>query len=218
MSWQSALEQVLQTTYDSLEHSNVKWAVVGSTATALQGCQISPHDIDLLTATPEEVYRFAEFMSPFTPPKCKTSYGMSREFYSSEQLLVWAGPFLGCRWRYARWYVDDFEVEVAHLTALEGHSSSHDGTGIWETGPELWQHIQRVSFAGYQVPVSPLEIQLETCLRRGKTARGKSLEPRIDEIIKRFKKDGYDEELLHRSLADRHLEAFKRLMQEAEEA
>jgi hypothetical protein len=122
---------------------------------------------------------------------------------------------LGCTWHYAKWYID-FEVEVAHLTALDGHSSSHDGTGIWETGPELWRHIRRVPFVGYQVPVAPLEIQLETCLRRGKTARGKSLKERIDEIIKRFKKDGYDEELLCQSLTDKHLKAFKRLMREAE--
>jgi hypothetical protein len=68
------------------------------------------------------------------------------------------------------------------------------------------------------VPFAPLEIQLETCLRREKTARGQSLEKRIDETIKRFKKDGYDKELVHKSLADKHLKAFKRLMREAEKA
>jgi hypothetical protein len=50
MSWQSVLEQVLQITYESLERNEARWAIIGSVASVLHGCLISPNDVDFLAA------------------------------------------------------------------------------------------------------------------------------------------------------------------------
>ena len=199
MIWRSALEQVLEVVYDSLERDGVRWAIVGSVATALQGCQIVPNDIDVLTFNPDGVYSFAELMSIYTPSKCDYEPG-DDNWRSSKELAVAADT-----WHFGRWYVDGFKVEVAHIATSEGYLSD-GGAGIWEAGPEIWPHIRGVPFAGYQVPVVPLEIQLQTNLDRG-------LEDRVNEMIAIFQKNGYERALIQKCLATRHQEAFRNLIQ-----
>ena len=210
MGWQSALKQVLETVYYSLERDRVRWAVIGSVASALQGCQVSPNDIDILTVKPEGVYRFTEWMSVFAPSECEYPPG-DANWRSSKELPVSADPDpYGYAWHFARWYVDGFRVEVAHILAPEGSPTSTDGAGIWEAGPEIWPHVRDVCFEEYQVPVVALEIQLETNLRRG-------LEDRVEEILAILQQDGYDRALIQRSLSSEHLEVFERLVQEQQD-
>lgn len=207
MHWQSALEQVLEIIYTPLDHDRVRWAVIGSVASVLQGCQISPNDIDILAFNPQGVYCVAELMAGYAPPTCEYPLG-DIEWRSSEALPVSAGPDeYGFTWHFARWFVDDFRVEVAHIVAPEGFPTSNDGAGIWEAGPEIWPFIRTQPFAGYQLPVVPLEIQLETNLSRG-------LENRVGEIVAVFQENGYDCALIQKSLAKRHLKVLEGLMQE----
>ncbi len=198
MVWRPILKQVLAVVYDSLERDKVRWTILGSTATALQGCRVVPNDIDILTFSPDGVYSFAELMSVYTPPKCDYEPG-DDNWRSSKELAVSADT-----WHFGRWYVDGFKVEVAHIAASEGYSSD-GGTGIWEAGPEVWPHIRSVPFAGYQVPVVPLEIQLQTNFDRG-------LDDRINEIIIIFQNNGYNSALIQKCLATKHQEAFRNLM------
>lgn len=206
MSWRSVLEQVLEISYDSLERDEVRWATVGSVASVLHGCQISPNDIDILAAKPEGAYRFAELMSAYAPPKCEYPPG-DANWRSSEELSVASGPDPdGFMWHFGRWYVDSFKVEIAHIVAPEGYPTSSESAGIWEAGPEIWPYLRDVPFAGYQVPLVPLEIQLETNLRRG-------LKDQVEEIIAVFQRDGYDRALIQKSLSSEHLKTFETLMQ-----
>ena len=206
MSWQSALERVLKITYDSLGRDETRWAIIGSVASVLHGCQIFPNDIDFLAIKPEGVYRVAELMSAYAPLKCEYPPG-DDNWHSSAELPVTSGPdSYGFTWHFARWYVDGFKVEIAHIVAPEGHPTSSDGAGIWEAGPEIWPYVRYVPFAGCQVPVVPLEIQLETNLSRG-------LENRVDEIIAIFQENGYDCALIQKSLTNEHWEVFENLMQ-----
>lgn len=62
MSWQQALEVVLQTIHSPLERDQLRWAVIGSVASTLQGCPFVPRDIDLLTISPEGVRQIAQLM------------------------------------------------------------------------------------------------------------------------------------------------------------
>jgi len=201
LHWRPVLEQVLEIIYAPLEQ--VRWAVIGSVASALQGCQISPNDVDVLAFNPQIVYRFAELMAGYAPPTCEYPLG-DIKWRSSEALPVSAGPDeYGFTWHFARWFVDDFRVEVAHIVAPEGVPTSNDGAGIWEAGPEIWPFIRTLPFASYQLPVVPLEIQLETNLSRG-------LENRVDEIVAVFQKSGYDRALVQKSLSKEHWEMFER--------
>lgn len=177
--------------------------MIGSVASVLQGCQISPNDIDILAFNSQIVYRFAELMAGYAPPTCEYPLG-DIEWRSSEAFPVSAGPDeYGFTWHFARWFVDDFRVEAAHIVAPEGFPTSNDGAGIWEAGPEIGPLIRTQPFAGYQLPVAPLEIQLETNLGRG-------LENRVDEIVAVFQKSGYDRALVQKSLSKEHWEMFER--------
>ena len=96
-------------------------------------------------------------------------------------------------WHFGRWLVAGLKVEIAHIRAPEGFPTSKDGAGIWEAGPEIWPHLRRMPFAGHEVPVAPLEIQLETSLGRG-------LEERVAAITAVLRNQGYERELLERAL------------------
>ena len=206
MPWESTLQQVLDCSYAGLERAQIRWAVIGSPASALQGCRIVPRDIDILVMAPEYVRRFAEFMTSYTPPVCAHSTDED-DWHSSREYPVDAGPDdYGFVWHFARWYVDGFKVEVAHILPPEGFPTASSGAGIWEAGSEIWPHVKRIPFAGYQVPVVPLEIQLETNLTRG-------LRERVQAIITVFQERGYDPTLARRSLRSSHREAVEKLIQ-----
>ena len=194
MVWKSILEQVLALVYEPLEREGIRWTVLGSVATALQGCAVTPNDLDLLTFTPGGVYRVAELMAPHAPAVCELS-NEDEAWFSSAALPVSSGPDpFGFSWHFGRWHVDGFKVEVAHITPPDRFPASADGAGIWEAGREVWPHVRRVPFAGYQVPVVPLEIQLHTSMSRG-------LESRVEAIATTLEAQGHDTALLKLALS-----------------
>ena len=201
MTWKMALEMVLSHAHSLFTGDEPRCAVIGSAASALQGCEVSPRDIDLLAIQPGVVYRFAELMTAHTPPRCEHPPGHA-DWLSSVELPVSAGPDdYGFVWHFGRWLVESVKVEMAHIVAPEGFPTSEDGAGIWEAGPEIWPHLRRVSFACYQVRVVPLEIQLETSLQRG-------LEERLAAIQAVLQTEGADSGLLQRALSTTHLARF----------
>ena len=205
MDWQRVLEDVLGRVHPLLGQDESRWVVVGSVATVLQGCELTPGDIDVLAYRPEGVQRFAERMAACTPPRCE--HGTDHEdWYSSQEHLLSVGPDdYGFYWHFGRWFIEGVKVEIAHLTPPEGFPLSESGAGIWEGGAEIWPHVREVDFAGYRVPVVPLEIQLETSLGRG-------LEARVAEIVRVLRARGYDRDLIERSLRAKHQERFEALM------
>src|SRR6185436_10882364 len=169
MSWQTAREIVLQNVYAPLEAEQLRWAVIGSVASTLQGCRFEPGDIDLLTSEPNTVLRLAELMRPYAPPRSPSPPGVE-DWLSSQEMPVSIGPDPGGSvWHFTRWLIDGAKVEAAHIRPPEGFSPSQPGAGIWEAGPELWPHIQSAAFAGRTFPVAPLEIQLQTNRARGRS-------------------------------------------------
>ena len=205
MSWKLALNAVLDVARPLFERDEPVCAILGSVATALQGCRTSPRDIDLLAIEPEYVSRFAQLMSSYTPKQCEHPVGHD-QWLSSEGLPVSAGPDdYGFFWQFGRWKVLGMKVEIAHITAPEGFPTSAEGAGIWEAGPEIWHYLRYVSFADLRVPVVPLEIQLETNLQR-------DLDERAAEIISVLRSSGWDRDLIQKALAGEHLQVFERLV------
>lgn len=203
--WQRALEAVLGLAQPLFAGDELPCAVIGSVASALQGCQVSPRDIDLLAVEPEAVYRFAELMSAHAPACCEHPPGHPEWLSSAEAPLSTGPDTWGFVWHFGRWIVDGVTVEMAHIQAPEGFPTSEDGAGIWEAGPEIWPHLRCMPFAGLRVPVVPLEIQLQTNLSRG-------LEERAAEIIAVIQMHGYDRELVERALTAEHLQDFEASM------
>ena len=61
IAWHSTLKKVLELVRDFVNEDaavNFQSMIIGSSATALQGCNV-PNDIDILTVEPAGVYRFA---------------------------------------------------------------------------------------------------------------------------------------------------------------
>ena len=204
MSWQSALTKTLDTTYDRAQSEELEWVVVGSVATALQRCRVTPHDIDIITRVPEHVFRFAELMRPFAAKECAAESPENGPWWSTEEKPVFVGSYWDLDWHYAAWDIDDSLVSVVHVVAPGGHPGFRDTGGVWECDPSIWPRIKSVTFGGRAVPVVPLEIQLETNMARGYTFSGESLEGRIAEMIRVLTEEGSDRSLLEWALRDEH--------------
>ncbi|MBN1483678.1 MAG: hypothetical protein JXA37_03065 [Chloroflexia bacterium] len=206
MDWRSALETVLQVVSEPLARERARWAVVGSVASALQGCPVQPGDIDFLALEPAGVYRFAELMAAYTPARWDEPVDAPGWRSSAEKPLSVGPDDYGFFWHFARWFIDGVKVEIAHIAPPEHLPTSADAAGIWEAGPEIWPHLRQVAFAGYSLPVAPLEIQLQTNLQRG-------LAERAQQIVDLFARQGYDAALLQRSLSAANREAFERMLE-----
>ena len=205
MAWERALDTVLRVAPPLFDGGERRCAVIGSAASALQGCRVSPRDLDLLAIRPEELARFAELMWAYTPKYCDHPTDHADWLSSHDKPLSIGPDDYGFEWHFGRWLVDGVKVEMAHISAPEGFPMSADGAGIWEAGPEIWPHVCKVPFGGRAVPVVPLEIQLETCLCRG-------LEDRAVEIISVLQRDGYDHKLIEKALRQERMAGFEAMM------
>jgi hypothetical protein len=199
-NWDIVLAEVIGAAYDAMRRSRCDWALIGSAATAVQGCPVVPRDLDFLTAEPRGVYHFAETLQPWAPSG-ESAPAAGEEWYSTAEQPVHSAldPY-GFHWHFGRWLIEGLKVEVAHLEAPAGFPLSPSGAGIWEAGPEIWPHIKSVSFAGFPLPVVPLEIQLQTAIQRG-------LDERIAAIVAFLHQHGADHKLLGQSLAADHRES-----------
>jgi hypothetical protein len=212
MSWRSALAKLLETTYDWARTEGLDWTVVGSGATALQGCQVSPHDLDVITRVPEHVFRFAELMHPFAARECAAESPENGPWWSTAETPVYVGSYWGLDWHYACWDINEFLVSVVHVVAPGGHPGFRGSGGVWECDPRVWPHIKTAGFVGQPVPVVPLEVQLETIMARGTDFEGRSLEPRLVEMVRVLRQTGYDRSLLEWALRDEHIRRFDALI------
>ena len=212
MAWQGTLRTVLEYVYDPLEKESVGWAVVGSTATALQECRLTPHGLNVLAQEPAGVHRFAELLRPFAAADSpEVRQGMGDVCLSTPSVPVQIWREWGSLWHGARFVINGGGVGVAHIAAPQVREFNDRGI-VWENGPALWRHLRRVAFAGYSVPVVPLEFQVGTNLDRGRTKHGEDCMGRVREIARVFRENGYDRALLEWALDADHLARFDEIM------
>lgn len=205
-AWMKVLVVFLDKAYLSLERSRRRWAVIGSTASALQGCQIVPKDLDIIVEDPSTALFINQLMVEFLAGPSQVKSFLEETdgdlWLSSREKPICEGPDQwGFTWVFARWLVHDVRVEIAHITPPEGFLQKRDG--IWEAGPEVWPYVKKATFRDFHVPVIPLEIQLETNYSR-------QIRERVNEIIRILKKNSYNEELLKRALSKQHEAEFRK--------
>jgi hypothetical protein len=205
MPWQDALRTVLEYTYDTLEKEGAGWAVVGSTATTIQGCRLSPHGLNISVEHPRWVYRFAELLASFAAAEHAED-----SLPTTSAVSVNAFTECGYFWHSAGWQIAGFDVGVAHIADPKGREF-YDGM-VWECGPLLWPRVRRVAFAGYLVPVVPLEFQVGTNMTRERTKYGEDPFGRVLEIARVFRTAGYDRALLEWALRADHLARFDTIL------
>lgn len=165
----------------------LKWAVVGSMATAIQGCDIIPGDIDIWISRNLDVEKTVNCFKEFLPED-STVRSMNDNWLSSNKQPIVTFQIGDSNWTFGRVYMNNFKIDIAHAVPHEKISYTQ-GAGIWENGPDISSLIKLAHINGHAVPVVPLEVQLQTNFSRGK-------ENRIVEIIKIFRTEGYDQELL----------------------
>lgn len=198
-NWQQVLKTLLEAVAGP-ESRQIQWLVIGSVAAALQGVSVSPRDLDLLFRHRDGLAWLTQSMAPFTPADTPADSWVSTV---SEPIRTetFAGYF---RWHKAIWTISGMTVDATAIENL-GMPDGLNGPGAWEGGEHVWACAREVAFAGYAVPVSLLEIQLEAQYRRGLTER-------IEAILDALHVQGPDIQLLGMVLAEKHLaDALHRL-------
>lgn len=198
-SWENALAKVCEIYYKS--NKTIDWIIVGSVGSVLQGCKMEPGDIDIYVKDNEGVSQFAEILKEFSlPTKCESRDSSVWMSSIEEPVFNETFPF-GFSWSKARWKIDGFDVEVVHISNSAGIPDSTTGDGIWEGGQYIWSHSKQVKFGDYSIPVVPLEIQLESNLRRNR-------QDRVDSIITKLNETGHDKKLIEKALSTKNLSYF----------
>ncbi|MCR8656632.1 hypothetical protein [Paenibacillus endoradicis] len=203
MGWDNALETFCELYYKS----NLKcdWILVGSVSSVLQTAQMIPNDIDIYVKNKEDVSKLASLLSTYSITKKS-----ERSYFESEWLSSVEDPYFtqtfpsGFTWTKGKWMINQFNVEVVHIADSAGIPDSDTGEGIWEGGKYIWSLATHVEFRNYNIPIVPLEIQLESNLRRNR-------QDRVDTIIHTMKNCGYNNELLKKALSHNHYDRFKEL-------
>ena len=198
-TWKSALSKVCEVYFQS--NTKIDWILVGSVGSVLQGCKMEPGDVDIYVKHKESVSQFAELLNDFSLPS-KSENRHVNDWVSSKEEPIFNQTFpSGFTWTKGRWNINGFNVEVVHIADSAGIPDSLSGDGIWEGGQYIWSHFKNVRFGEYTIPTVPLEIQLESNLRRNR-------QDRIDSILDAINKNGYDEELIKKALSSQNLSYF----------
>jgi len=191
--WRTALVTVVERIDRPCQLAGVEWALAGSAATALQGCSLTPRDIDILLRAPGGVDRLSRLMERYAPLATNEKVGTEGWVSSRTMPIADENDPDGFHWHWARWLVKGVKVEAAHIRAPNG-AQGHE-PGIWENGPEIWSLHRLTRLGPHSIRVPPLEVQLATCARRG-------LATRVEAIIEVLLRDGVDGDLLRRCLAE----------------
>lgn len=198
-NWEKALSKICEIYFNT--ESRMDWILVGSVGSVLQGCDMTPGDIDIYVKDQESVGQFAELLQSYSLPS-KVGEKHDENWLSSIEEPIFTQTFpSGFTWTKGRWKIEGVDVEVVNISNSAGIPDSQTGDGIWEGGKYIWDLYKKVSFGPYTIRTVPLEIQLESNYRRQR-------QERIDAIIKAMKTYGYDEELLKKSLSSKHLLEF----------
>jgi len=190
----NTLTIVLNKMAQPLQKKKIDWVIIGSLSSKLQGCAVEPKDIDILVKDAKSVAIVANYFTDyFVEESQNKSITEKNEKWRStvtkpvdESVDEW-----GFKWVFARWDINNYEIEIAHITPPEGKELWTKG--IWEAGPGVWKYIKAIDKFNHSIPVIPLEIQLETNMGRGLTQR-------VDGILKVFKEKGYDKDLIKQAL------------------
>ena len=194
--WRMALQHAVV----RLADTRIEWLVIGSAASALQGVEIEPRDVDLLLRTREDLMAFARKMHGLTPSSPEAPLSVE-DWRSSQAQPIKTETFPGAfTWHKAAWDIEGVRLDA---TAIEnnGVPDSLHGDGVWEGGDHVWSFVARAQ----DLPVVALEVQLESCLRR-------DLDSRARAIAVCLQHSGYAVERLVQVLSRGHLERVRKYL------
>jgi hypothetical protein len=139
--WEAAMLALLQ----RIEGQQVNWWLVGSTALAVRGLQIVPHDIDL----------------------CADDTSAHTLGVLLEDCLI--EPVQEVRGWVANWFGRAFlHARIEWVGGVDGHLDEDEVTDF---GPTAASRKETITWHGYEIQVPPLDLPLLVSERRGLTKR-----------------------------------------------
>lgn len=206
MSWDHALKTFCDLYFKSDLDCN--WMIVGSVSSILQGAEMTPNDVDIYVADFNDLVQLSYMLEPYgLRTKSRYSYNDSNWLSSTEETYFTQTFPSGFTWSKGKWKINNFNVEIVQISNSAGIPDSDSGDGIWEGGKYIWSLAKHIDFYHYNIQIVPLEIQLESNVRRNR-------QDRVDAIIHALHKNGYDRSLLSKALSNKNKERFKDFCQE----
>lgn len=203
MSWEKALETFCSLYFPS--QIDCSWVIVGSVGSALQGARMSPGDLDIYVEHRGDMAKLAAVLESFSLKSCSVYPTTDGGWLSSIEEPTFTQSFpSGFTWTKGKWMIQHFDVELVQISDPAGIPDSEMGEGIWEGGQYIWTYARLIPFGQFSIPVVPLEIQLESNLRRRR-------QDRVEAIIEALRINGYDRELLNKALSSANKERIKEM-------
>jgi len=204
MTWKQALKTFTEL-YSESGLTN-EWIIVGSVGSVLQHAVMTPGDLDIYVRNREDVAPIAALLKRYhVKTITDVSYSDSAWLSSDEEPFFTQSFSSGFTWTKGKWKIGDFQVELVHISNSAGIPDSDQGDGIWEGGKYIWELAKYVEFEGREIPVVPLEIQLESNIRRKR-------QDRVDAIVQALLAHGWDKELLGKALSHTNKAQFQQLI------
>lgn len=174
--FRSTLVRVLRLVGPTLDRRGLPWALVGSSASSLQGLNCVPKDIDL-AANREGAYLMGDLLAPFVVRPVA--------FSETDRYASHFGIFA----------VDGVSVEVMGDLLVRGEGEHID---LAEHYVRWNREVRHVHVEELEVPVAPLEWQL---VANALLAR----DDRVADIAAHFRSHSYDKAFLDEITQDPHL-------------
>lgn len=199
--WKEALQTLCDLYFQS--GRSIDWIVVGSASSVLQGAVMQPNDLDIYTRHQTGVEQFASLLEPFQlRERCDLPHHDANWLSSKEDPYYTQTFASGFTWIKGRWKLNSFPVEVVHISDPAGIPDSDQGEGIWEGGKYIWDQARYAAFHGYRIPLVPLEIQLESNLRRKR-------QDRVEAILDALRTRGFDAALLQKAVSKANYDTIR---------
>ncbi|SDE44160.1 hypothetical protein SAMN02799630_03374 [Paenibacillus sp. UNCCL117] len=205
MTWQQALKTFTEL-YAESGLTN-EWIIVGSVGSVLQHAVMTPGDLDIYVRNREDVAPIAALFKKYNlKAKADVAYSDPAWLSSDEEPFFTQSFSSGFTWTKGKWKIGEFQVELVHISNSAGIPDSDQGDGIWEGGKYIWELAKFVDFEGGAIPVVPLEIQLESNIRRKR-------QDRVDAIVQALLVHGWDKKLLEKALSHTNKTQFQPMIQ-----
>lgn len=178
-----------------LTQAGVRFVFAGSVSSFIQGCEISPGDIDILVPESDDVHKIVFIFGNFINERVflnEKETPIEDWFSTVSSPIKSFTDFADNHWTFARIMIHKMKLEIANIEPMI-QNDYIQGSGFWENGPHVWEHVIFLPYKDLLLPVIPLEIQLETNMNR-------NLEGRIKEINRVFQNTCYNEELINYAL------------------
>lgn len=143
-------EKGLTTFCERIQQSNIDWWLTGSCAACIRGIDLHPHDIDIMVDSKDVEQMTELFKDALIEPIVDTNGWLTKDF---------GVMFM------------DVRIDIA-----SDPNPILDTPEPIDCGPYAKEHLERVSWHGFEIKIPPLELQITVNTKRGRVKRVKKMQ------------------------------------------